>query len=674
MIKATIQNLSTFERDHWVTVTFPSEKVQDFGVECSFVTSMGDVWRAVRGKTTGDKTVYRIFAVIDAQDRVSGTLENSPSAPMDAIPPFKIHPWVIDDPKALFPYLHGMESEILSPPQLIEQSPAHMRWHLKFKVPEKGLIVEWWADMLHNDPVMPCKGKIVWSDRNDPANNRTFEAGELQLGIGEYFVLDFAARKGMQPPIQLDSPRSGAKIWVSILNDKPITLNDGAGIPISLNLLGYANRPIDTYNNNEVEDKTWVRDSIFNLQAAMTGDIFGACNEWNQYWCAAGNIPPSYPGHIEDARADSEVFKQLMSLNFGHFEPIDIGIGKTPGQTGKQEDFGATKGTHVVLSNQIDFIPAYQFVSYCELFRGINHYESDGTKLRAVDHPQWVTWSGRTHWHSGVSPDRLGKQGDAPPGTGWWGYDDQHRSQNNFAAYAMLSDDPLVDDQMEHQYETDRASYRIKFPTYGAGAARAQGRQVGCWSQFVSLTHDEKWRDLIDRRALQSMTVDSMNVMGPMKALAVIAPDGRKRIYRDGKLAPTVSLWEHGLAAVGLYKAYQNNPSDTLARVLDKVCNTLMEFGWFVEKGKRYVVGDIMWNEGQSVDLRLSNGWDENGTNPMTQQFVYTQDGRGINSWTMAGLRVAREFLEVHDTQLNALLDTPVGDQEDAEWRAIENK
>jgi hypothetical protein len=40
----------------------------------------------------------------------------------------------------------------------------------------------------------------------------------------------------------------------------------------------------------------------------------------------------------------------------------------------------------------------------------------------------------------------------------------------------------------------------------------------------------------------------------------------------------------------------------------------------------------------------------------------------------MAGLRVAREFLEVHDTQLNALLDTPVGDQEDAEWRAIENK
>ena len=50
MIKATIQNLSTFKRDHWVTVTFPTAKVMDFGVECRFVTSKGDVWRAVKGE------------------------------------------------------------------------------------------------------------------------------------------------------------------------------------------------------------------------------------------------------------------------------------------------------------------------------------------------------------------------------------------------------------------------------------------------------------------------------------------------------------------------------------------------------------------------------------------------------------------------------------------------
>jgi hypothetical protein len=272
-----------------------------------------------------------------------------------------------------------------------------------------------------------------------------------------------------------------------------------------------------------------------------------------------------------------------------------------------------------------------------------------------------------------VSPDRIGKNGDAPPGTGWWGYDDQHRSQNNFAAYGMLSDDPLIEDQMEHQLEVDKASYRIKFPTYGTGAARAQGRQVGCWAQFLALTdgvfHAE-WKKLIDARVHQSVSQGTMINNKPMKVLSVIPPDGRKRIYKDGQLAQTVSMWEHGLALVGLYKAYKNNPTTELKYALTALSETMLQFAWFTEKGNRYVVGDIMWNDGNPVELKLSNGWDESGNNPMTQQFVYTQDGRGINAWTMAGLRVAREFLDYKNTQLDALLNTSVGNREDAEWRA----
>ncbi len=667
MVNATIQNLSTFKRDHWVTVTFPTAKVMDFGVECRFVTSKGDVWRAVKGKQSGDKTVYRIYALLDASERVQGNLENEPSAPADAIPEFMPHPWVLDDAIALMPELYGMESEIVSPPKLIDQSPAHMRWHLKFKVPSKGLIFEWWADMLHNDPVMPCKGKIVWSDRNNPDGNKTFDVGELKLAIGEFFVMDFQTRKGIQPPLQAAGGR-----WVSVLNDKLVTLNDGAGIPLSLNLLAFTNKNIEN-EQQDLEVGDWITDSILNMQAAIVGDVVGACSEWQGDWCAAKNVPESYPGNVHDAEADAIMFRESMSVNFGHFEPISIGIGKTPGQTGKQEDFGATKGTHVVLSNEVSYIPALQFASYYELFRGINHYEENGEKLKAEDHPQWITWSGRTHWHPGVSPDRLGKEGDPPPGTGWWGYDDQHRSQNNFAAYAMLTDDPLIDDQMAHQLEVDKASYRIKLPNYGAGAARAQGRQIGCWAQFLTLTEGEQmqeWKKLIDSRVHQSASQNSMLVNGPMKALAVISPDGRKRIYKDGQLAATVSMWEHGLAIVGLYNAYKNNPTSELKYVLTAVSETLLQFGWFVEQGRRYVVGDIMWNDGAAVELKRSNGWDEQGTNPMTQQFVYTENGRGINEWTMAGLRVAREFLNYNNHQLDALLDTPVGSQEDSEWRA----
>ena len=69
----------------------------------------------------------------------------------------------------------------------------------------------------------------------------------------------------------------------------------------------------------------------------------------------------------------------------------------------------------------------------------------------------------------------------------------------------------------------------------------------------------QEWKKLIDSRVQQSASQDSMLVNGPMKALAVIAPDGRKRIYKNGQLAATVSMWEHGLAIVGLYNAYKNN-------------------------------------------------------------------------------------------------------------------
>jgi len=78
MVNAVIENLSNFSRDHWVTVTFPTKKVQDFGVECRFTTKDGAIWRAVKGKQSGNKTVFRIYAQINGGETVKGTLQDSP--------------------------------------------------------------------------------------------------------------------------------------------------------------------------------------------------------------------------------------------------------------------------------------------------------------------------------------------------------------------------------------------------------------------------------------------------------------------------------------------------------------------------------------------------------------------------------------------------------------------
>jgi hypothetical protein len=655
MIGATIRNLSTFDRVHWAEVTFPSALVYDYGAECKFITETGEEWRAVRGRTLGNKTVYRIQSSLSGSSSVEGHLHQGVSTS----PAFVAHPWVVDDCSDLIPSLLGLDMVPASAPRLVGQSGAHMRWNLKFRIPSKGLVLDWWADMLHEDPVMRCRGKLVWSDRNDARANRTFEPGELQFCMGEFFAMDFRERRGISAPSQLPDGR-----WVSVLNDRPITLNDGAGIHLSMSVLSYANASPSL-------DEAWELSSIRNMRAAMVGDVLGACTEWDDHWCAAGNLPQEYPGMESDASSAVSSFADSMSENVGHFEPLGIGIGRTPGQTGKQEDFGAAKGTHVVSSGRADYIPALRYASYCELYRGINHYESDGSRLLASSHPNWTTWSGRTHWHTGVSPDRLGKEGvDVPPGTGWWGYDDQHRSQNTLAAYLMLSDDPLVHDQLEHQKQADLASYRVKFPSYGSGAARAQGRQIGCWAQLYCVTGDDTWKDLILGRVDMGMSGESMSSENEMRALSVISPDGRKRIYKDGALAPVVSMWEHGLALVGLYKAHKQLADPALAEMVYAVSETMMKFAWFEESGRVYVVGDILWNGGSAVTLETSNGWDESGSNPMTQEFLYTEGGSGINAWTMAGLRVAREYLGESHASLDSILDTPVSSREDAEWRA----
>ena len=665
-MQATIRNLSTFRRQHWATVTFPRTAVADYSVECTFITYNGMRWRAVRGRTVGNKTTYRVQVDMEGSEEINGKLANEPIQTLDKIPPFKAHKWVVDDIQALLPSI-GPEEELLSFNE-IDASPAHRRYHIIKKDVSRGLIFEWWADILHDDPVVPCKGKIVWSDRNDPRPNRLFQAYTLTVRAREFFVLDFADKKGMTPAIKDDE---GA--YVAALNDKLITLNDGAGLPLSLNMLCFMNKMPD--NAPDPED---IRDedvqSIQNLQAGAMGGMVSIAHGWeDKDWLSAENAPRiSSEEHYNLGRADDlRRWEDSLRINTGLFEPNRFGIGKTPGQTGNQDDFGATKGSYLIRDKDLRFVPAFQYAAYTELFRGFNHYEDDGSKLDLENHPNWVTWNGTTHWHTSVSTDRLGKDPAmwTAPGTGWWGYDDQHRSQNSFAAYAMISDDPLIDDQITHMLTTDSACYRIRFPSYGSGATRAQGRQLQAWSQMILLTEGqqrEDWRDIIDIRLGAMQTIDTLNLNGPMKVLSKGGPDGRKRVYRDGELAGWTSMWELGLAVVGLYCLWKKHPTAVLTEILTKVCNTIVQFGYFKEGNTFYTVADLAWFDGEvpSGGMNVGNTWDWQGDDPRTQQLVADPGAGGVNSWTFAGILAAREFLDAKDIQLDHYIQSITGGNE----------
>jgi hypothetical protein len=117
--------------------------------------------------------------------RAAGKLINEKHLPADG---YSFHPWIMDDLVALLPQMgvkrDGVEkwAVLTSGPELQDWSAAHQRWTVTQSIPEWGLHFTWFADLLHDDPVMHCWGKMIWSDRTDPNYNRRFENFAVRSG------------------------------------------------------------------------------------------------------------------------------------------------------------------------------------------------------------------------------------------------------------------------------------------------------------------------------------------------------------------------------------------------------------------------------------------------------------------------------------------------------------
>lgn len=628
-MRATLSNVSPLPRLHWGVLTVPAALAVGFPIEASFLTEDGRRFRAVRGSTKGCRTVYRVRAALQGSEDVHGVLEATAHAAAGGFIP---HPSVLDNLTKTLPAVGVRVRDGLTtrdhwtPDQpgsikLVETSPAHQRWHLSYSIDAIGMRVEWWADVLHEDPVAHVWGSIVWSHRADPRKVRTVEF--FALRSGEYVALDFAKALGVQPSLQL---ADGG--WLTILNSASVQLQDGAGITFSGRML---TTPEDGATSLEID----------NLRAAEHGPILGVSHDWNGHFLANRSTADlSAVVHGNDTALWLDALEQPVGWTGRRL----FGAGPSPRATGAQEDFGAVKGSRAVSFYDPRAIRLLQFAAQAEILRGGHHYEDDGTLLQAVNHPNWCTWDMQTHWHAGVSPDRLGKTtASGGSGTGWELYDDQHRTANNLAAYLALSDDPYAQRLVEHWATLDEAAYRVKFPSYGVDAARAQGRTAQALAQLASTVDNGTAGRLLRVLALRLAPItanrDLDDAAGPVKVLAWGEPDPRKNVRKpDGTLGPWVSLWEHALALIGLRIALNVAPAPALERTVHVIAETLARFGCFAAPNSTewWTVDDMLWNGGNAPD-----GF---GT-PGHPSMVAGRDVSGTRSWVLAGLRVAHDVL-----------------------------
>jgi len=118
--------------------------------------------------------------------------------------------------------------------------------------------------------------------------------------------------------------------------------------------------------------------------------------------------------------------------------------------------------------------------------RPCHHLELDGKHLDLNGHPDLAMWNGRAHWHTGVSPDQLGKpRGLTMHDThGWIGPWREHWLMNTLAIAARLTGSPALQWQLQHQARIFLYQETVdpRFSTSGADAVRSVG-----WAGLVAM-------------------------------------------------------------------------------------------------------------------------------------------------------------------------------------------
>lgn len=180
--------------------------------------------------------------------------------------------------------------------------------------------------------------------------------------------------------------------------------------------------------------------------------------------------------------------ERLHGWDAGPLGPVAGG-----GQTGNQED-QVFVGAECEGPDGLGAETVRYWVALGQSRQPCHHVEADGSPLSPAQHPNLVLWSGRPHWHTGVSPDQLGKlQGLTNEGHGWSGPDREHWLINTLACAARLTGCPALQAQLAAHARNFLLAETIdpRLSTSSPDAARSVG-----WAGIV-VTH--VWRNLEDR-------------------------------------------------------------------------------------------------------------------------------------------------------------------------------
>ncbi|MCK5940422.1 MAG: hypothetical protein KAI24_00525 [Planctomycetes bacterium] len=487
------------------------------------------------------------------------------------------------------------------------------------RVGATGLVVELIVTAWREQPFADVSVAVFFSDPDSKDLQRHVDELAIECrGMG--LVLRHGGYLGM---------RQGATPYGSrtvLLRDA--ALADGQG----LRRVGALVPPL---TGDRVVDETLRAVTIAPLLAATSWRETGAFGPF-------GHVPPPPPWLQGDAlrvhfALRHKTFVQRERPGGDPFDVFPHGLQRMAGQTGDQADFGTCKLSPVAWSGVPSMLLEVELSVLQEACRPVHFFEQDGAPVDPAEHPEWVVWSGRTHWHREVSVDRLGKPHPEPAfdSHGWTGKDRQHWSSNYLSAYALLTGAHWARRELENEARLYLAGQTLdpKLTTSNAGAPRGVGRTLLSAAWNLCVTDDDRLRERMHARTDRVHAEQwAGRTLGAdrVRPMSVSGPDDR---LLRGK-HPFWNPWQDALAAVGLAAHHRMTGNANARRLAEALATNVVRHGWLVDERGCEVAMAMRWLDGRPFTAEQWRSRDET--------LVQWGFGTAYSEWSIGAVEIAR--------------------------------
>ena len=481
------------------------------------------------------------------------------------------------------------------------------------------LIVTAWRNQRHADISLA----VFYSDPTSKSMQRTFdEIAVVCEGMG--IVLRHPGYLGIA---QAMTPKGSR----NVLLQKRV-IGDGQG-------LRRAGVMVPPFDGNRIGDETLRAIATAPLLAATSWRDTGAFGPFGTVpapprWLAGNNLRRHFAAR----------HKTFVSRERPGGDPFGVGphgLQRMAGQTGDQDDFGVCKLSGVAWSGVPSMLLEVELSVLQEACRPVHFFETDATPVDPAKHPDWVVWSGRTHWHGGVSKDRLGKPVPPPRSEahGWTGKDRQHWSSNYLGAYALLTGSHWARLELENEARLYLAGQTLdpKYTTSNSGAPRGAGRVALAASWNLCVTDNDKLRERMDQRMdrvyfqqwlgrkFQPDRVRPMSVSGPDARLL----HGKHEFWNP---------WQDAIAAVGFAAHHRMTNNPRARQLAEQLAVNVVKHGWLIDERGNQVAMAMRWLQGAPFTEQQWRSRDET--------LVQWAFGSAYSEWSIGAVEIARVVAE----------------------------